>query len=102
MFKGKKYILEESIMADYALIKAQSADTLGNLSYHKAAKNFNKDMAMAAKCVIAEAEEIVLAGRLNPEFIDTPQLYVDRTVKSDPHSIYSEKVIEKLTLRDHN
>lgn len=83
-FNGRKYVLEEAIHADVALIKAYKADTLGNLVYYKTARNFNPIMALAADLVIAEVEEIVPAGELNPECIVTPHLFVDIiTVKGD-------------------
>lgn len=62
IIKGKKYVLEESIFGDFALIKAQKSDKKGNLVFNKAARNFNADMVTAAKCVIAEVEEIVDNG----------------------------------------
>lgn len=66
IFRGAKYLEEESIFGDFALVKAKRADTLGNLEFHKTARNFNADMATAAKCVIAEVEEIVEPGKLDP------------------------------------
>jgi 3-oxoacid CoA-transferase len=100
-FRGRRYLEEESIFADFALIKAWRADTMGNLEFHKTARNFNADMALAAKCVIAEVEEIVEAGTLDPEAIHVPAIYVDRVYKMNPSSRYSESVIERLTLEDH-
>jgi 3-oxoacid CoA-transferase len=100
-FNGKKFIEEESIFGEFALIRAYRADTMGNLEYHKTARNFNADMAKAAKCVIAEVEEIVQPGELNPESIATPSIYVDRILHNDPRSPYSEKIVERLTLVDH-
>jgi 3-oxoacid CoA-transferase A subunit len=74
---GIKYIFEPAIRADVAIIRAHKADTLGNLTYYKTARNFNPLMATAAKTVIAEVDEIVEAGELSPEEIVTPHLYVD-------------------------
>lgn len=79
-FNGKKYILEESLKGDVALVRAHKADKLGNLVYYKTARNFNPVMATAAKYVIAEVDEIVEVGELSPEEIITPHLYVDAIV----------------------
>ncbi|MFZ2413151.1 MAG: CoA transferase subunit A [Candidatus Cryosericum sp.] len=76
-FSGRMCVLEESIHADVALIKAYRADELGNLVYYKTARNFNPVMAMAADTVIAEVEEIVPVGSLDPECIVTPHMFVD-------------------------
>lgn len=75
---GITYILEKSIRADVALIRAHKADTFGNLVYYKTARNFNPLMATAAKTVIVEVDEIVEPGELNPEEIITPHLFVDK------------------------
>ncbi|NRD76550.1 CoA transferase subunit A [Bacillus sp. BRMEA1] len=80
MLNGKKYVLQEPIKADFALIKAKKADQLGNLIYSKSARNFNPMMATAADTVIAEVDEIVETGQLSPEEIITPHLYVDYIV----------------------
>lgn len=80
ILNGKKYLLQEPIKADFALIKAKKADQLGNLIYSKSARNFNPIMATAAEVVIAEVEEVVEAGQLSPEEIVTPHLYVDYIV----------------------
>ncbi|MBQ9424262.1 MAG: CoA transferase subunit A [Pyramidobacter sp.] len=77
VFNGVEYLLQESISADVALIHADKADELGNLVYHTTARNFNPAMATAAKLVIAEVNEIVPAGTLDPESIVTPHMYVD-------------------------
>lgn len=79
---GVKYVLEKPIYGDVALIRAYKADTLGNLVYYKTARNFNPLMAKAAKIVIAEVDEIVESGELDPETIVTPHLYVDMIVKA--------------------
>lgn len=78
--KGRDYIFQEAITADVALIRAYKADKLGNLIYYKTARNFNPEMATAAKVVIAEVDEIVKVGKLNPEEIVTPHVYVDYLV----------------------
>ncbi|GGC89078.1 3-oxoacid CoA-transferase subunit A [Enterococcus wangshanyuanii] len=82
----KEYLLETPLIADVALIKAHKADTLGNLVYQKAARNFNPVMALAAKTVIVEVDELVEAGALDPEEIVTPFVVVDKILvkeKSD-------------------
>ena len=77
---NKKYILQHSLTADFSLIKACKADKLGNLIYTKSARNFNPSMATAGNIVIAEVDEIVEVGELNPEEIITPHLYIDYVV----------------------
>jgi 3-oxoacid CoA-transferase A subunit len=79
---GRRCILEMPIHADYALIKAQKADALGNLTYRLAARNFNPIMAMAAKITIVEAEEIVPVGSIDPENVITPAIFVHRIVQA--------------------
>ncbi len=96
-FAGSHYVLENALHADVALIKAWKADTLGNLVYRKTAMNFNPMMATAAKLTIAEVEEIVPVGTLDPEHIHTPGIYVHRIIEG-----HFEKRIERRTLRaDH-
>jgi 3-oxoacid CoA-transferase A subunit len=80
VFDDRTYILERAIHADVALIRAFRADTLGNLVYYKTARNFNPLMAMAARLTIAEVDEIVPAGELDPECIVTPHIFVDKLV----------------------
>lgn len=80
-FDGTVCVLEKAIHADVALVHALKADFMGNLVYHKTARNFNPLMAMAATYTIAEVEEIVEAGELDPEDIVTPHIYVDAIVK---------------------
>lgn len=77
----KEYVFEYPLFPDVALIKAKKADVLGNLVYSKTARNFNPDMAAAAKITIVEAEEIVAVGELDPEQIVTPHLFVDYIVE---------------------
>jgi 3-oxoadipate CoA-transferase, alpha subunit len=77
---GRGYVLEYPIHADFALIKAQSADRWGNLTYYKAARNFGPIMATAARCTIAQVQEIVPLGALDPEAIVTPGIFVRRVV----------------------
>ena len=94
-FKGKKYILEESLTADVALVKAYKADKAGNLIFRKTAQNFNPVCAMAGKITIAEVEEIVEIGVLDPDEIHLPGIYVNRIVLN----AQPEKRIEQMTLK---
>lgn len=80
---GEKYLFEKALKGDVALIKAKVADKLGNLIYNTTARNFNPIMATAGKIVIAEVDEIVEVGELNPEYIVTPHAYVDYMVQSN-------------------
>ncbi len=92
-FHGRSYILEEALTADFALIRAWKADTMGNLIYRETARNFNPMMATAAKITVAEVEEIVEPGELDPDFIHTPGIYVKRVIQGQ-----FEKRIEKRTV----
>ena len=83
---GKEYLLEWALKADVALIKAYKGDRMGNLVYHTTARNYNPIMATAAKLTIAEVEEIVDVGQLDPETIVTPGIFVDRVVKVSKRS----------------
>ena len=94
-FDGQLYVRETWLKADVALVKAWKADTAGNLVYRRTARNFNPNMATAGKVTVAEVEEIVEAGSLDPDSIHTPGIYVDRIIKST----INEKRIEKLTER---
>ena len=82
LINGRHYVLESPIHADYALIKALKADRWGNLVYRKAARNFGPIMAMAAKCTIAQVDEVVALGDLDPEVIITPGIFVKRVMES--------------------
>ena len=90
IFGGKEYLLEIALKADFALIKAHKGDRMGNLTYRMASRNFNPVMATAAKITIAEVDEIVEAGELNPETIITPGIFVDRIVKGERHEVRFE------------
>lgn len=94
VYDGKEYVLEESLRADFALIRAAKADKFGNLIYNKTAQNFNPMMAAAGKITIAEVEEIVETGDLNPAQIHTPSIYVQGLFQA-----VQEKRIERLTTR---
>ena len=95
VIRGKRHILEQSIGANYAFIKAHRADRLGNLVYRKGARNFNPVMATAADYVIAEVEEIVELGALPPESVHTPGIFVNAIFLG----VNYEKKIEKRTVR---
>lgn len=82
LIDGKHYVLEHPLHADFALIKALTADPWGNLVYRKTARNFGPVMATAAKVTIAEVTNVVLLGELDPETIVTPSIYVDRFIRS--------------------
>ena len=94
-FNGKAYILEESLTADIALVKAYKADKAGNLIFRKTAQNFNPVCAMAGKITVAEVEEIVEIGALDPDDIHLPGIYVNRIVLNTQ----PEKRIEQMTLK---
>ena len=79
-FGGRTYVLEEAIVADYALIRCWKADTFGNLVFRRSQRNFNPIMAMAADCTLVEAEEVVEVGDLDPDAIHTPGIFVQRVV----------------------
>ena len=95
VFDGEEYVRETWLRADLAIIKAWRADPAGNLMFRKTARNFNPNMATAAKVTVAEVEEIVAEGSLNADCIHTPGIYVDRIVLST----INEKRIEKRTTR---
>ena len=81
IYDGKEYVLEEALRADFTLIRAAKADKFGNLIYNKTAQNFNPMMAAAGKFTIAEVEEIVETGDLDPAQIHTPSIYVQGLFK---------------------
>jgi 3-oxoacid CoA-transferase subunit A len=95
-FKGEKYIMEEAIIADLAIIKGYKADKFGNVIYNKTARNFNPIMATTAKVTICEVEEIVESGELDANNIHTPGIYIHRLFKGKNY----EKRIEKITVRE--
>lgn len=94
-FDGREYILERGIVGDFALVKAWKADTFGNLVFRKTARNFNPMVATAGKITIAEVEEIVPVGELDPDQIHTPGVFVQRIIKAPS----LEKRIEQRTVR---
>ncbi|WJQ05824.1 CoA transferase subunit A [Geobacillus stearothermophilus] len=94
VFNGKEYILETALVADFSLVRARKGDKMGNLIYNKTARNFNPMMAAAGKVTIAEVEELVEIGELDPDHIHTPSIYVQRLVVGK-----QEKRIERLVVR---
>lgn len=98
VFNGKPHILEHALTADYAIVKAWKGDTEGNLIYKATARNFNPMMAMAGKITVAEVEELVAAGTLDPNQIHTPGIFVQRIFQGETF----EKRIEQRTVRAKN
>jgi 3-oxoacid CoA-transferase subunit A len=95
---GKAYLIEEAFDADFAIVKAWKGDTMGNLIFKDTARNFNPLMAMAGKITIAEVEELVQPGELDPNMIHTPGIYVHRIFQGKDY----EKRIEQKTVRKAN
>ena len=94
-FNGETYIMETGLVADLSIVKAWKADEQGNLIYRKTARNFNPMMATAGKVTVAEVEEIVPLGSLDPDCIHTPGIFVQRIIKGE-----HEKRIEQRTIRE--
>ena len=97
-FNGKMYVLEEAFKADFAIVKAWKGDTAGNLIFKGTARNFNPCMCGAAKITIAEVEELVPAGELDPNQVHVPGIFVQRIFQGKD----SEKRIEQRTVRQRN
>ena len=97
-FNGKNYLLEMAFDSDFAIVKAWKGDTQGNLIFRDTARNFNPLMAMAGKITIAEVEELVQPGELDPNFIHVPGIYVQRIFQGTNY----EKRIEQRTVRKRN
>lgn len=97
-FNGKDYLMEHAFQADFAIVKAWKGDTAGNLVYRATARNFNPVMAMAGKITIAEVEELVEVGQLDPDHIHTPGVYVHRIFQGKDY----QKRIEQRTVRNRN
>ncbi|MBB4755687.1 succinyl-CoA--3-ketoacid-CoA transferase [Xanthomonas arboricola] len=95
-FEGKQYVMETALQADVALVKAWRADTAGNLVFRKTARNFNPACAMAGRVCVAEVEEIVEVGAIDPDQVHLPGIYVDRLVLNAT----PEKRIEQRTVRE--
>lgn len=94
-FNGKKAVLEQSITTDFAIVKAWKGDAMGNLVYRMAARNFNPMVATAGRITIAEVEEIVPVGAIDPDQVHTPGIYVQRIFQGQNY----EKRIEKRTIK---
>jgi 3-oxoacid CoA-transferase subunit A len=97
-FNGRDYVLEEGIVCDFALVRASVGDRHGNLIFHKATRNFNPLCAMAGKITIAEVEELVEPGEIDPEHVHLPGIYVQRVVQVG----LGGKRIERVTTRKRN
>jgi 3-oxoacid CoA-transferase subunit A len=95
-FKGKEYLLEYAFEADFAIVKAWKGDTQGNLIFKDTARNFNPLMAMAGKITIAEVEELVPVGELNPNEIHTPGIYVHRIFRG---MNYEKRIEQRTTMK---
>ena len=95
-FDGRRMILETALTADFAIIRAKTADLFGNLRFYRTSRNFSPSMAMAAKVTIVEAEEIVPCGAIDPDDVHLPGIFVQRIVKGVNH----KNVIEHRTTRD--
>lgn len=94
-FDGRPYVLEKGILGDFALVKAWKADPFGNLLFRKTARNFNPMMAAAGRITIAEVEEIVDFGEIDPDHVHTPGIYVQKLIQGPSY----EKRIEQRTTR---
>ncbi|MBS2969506.1 CoA transferase subunit A [Metabacillus sp. KIGAM252] len=93
-FHGKEYVLEEALAADFSLVRAYRADKMGNLIYNKTARNFNPMIAAAGKITIAETEELVETGYIEPDQIHTPGIYIQRLIVGE-----QQKKIERRTVK---
>ena len=93
-FDGRTYVLEPGLRADFALVKCETADRLGNLTYNKTARNFSPLMCMAAKTTIVQARRIVEPGDIDPECVVTPGIFVDRVVEVAEPLLESELIAE--------
>ncbi len=98
VFDGEEYIMERSLTADVALVKAYKADKMGNLIFRKTARNFNPDVASAGKITVVEVEELVEVGELDPDSIHLPGIYVHRIIVNNS----PQKRIEQRTIRQGN
>ncbi len=93
-FEGRNYVMERALFADFAIVKAQRGDRAGNLVYNKTARNFNPMMATAARVTIAEVEELVEVGEIDPDAVHTPGIYVKRVLQGPSY----QKRIERRTV----
>lgn len=94
-FEGRMYVMERAMTADFAFVKAWKGDTFGNLVYRMTARNFNPMMAMAGRVTIAEVEQLVLPGEIDPDAVHTPAIFVQRILQGEHY----EKRIEKRVVR---
>src|SRR6266849_6505570 len=94
-FDGRVYVMERGLTADFALVKAWKGDTWGNLVYRKTARNFNPMMATAARITIAEVEQLVTVGEIEPDAVHTPGIFVKRIFQGEKY----ERLIERRTVR---
>jgi 3-oxoacid CoA-transferase subunit A len=97
-FNGKDYVLETGLTADFSLVKAWKGDRSGNLVYNKTSRNFNPMIATAGRVTIAEVEELLETGDMDPNFIHTPGIYVQRIIQCGDY----DKKIERRTVREEN
>jgi 3-oxoacid CoA-transferase subunit A len=95
-FDGREYLLERAITGDFAVVKAWKGDTFGNLVYRKAARNFNPLAAMAGRITIAEVEELVDIGELDPDQIHTPGIFVQRILVGNSYEKRIERLVEQV------
>lgn len=96
-FRGEHYVMEEGIVTDIAIVKAWKGDRFGNLVYRKSARNFNPMVATCGRVTVAEVEELVPTGSLDPDSIHTPGIFVQRLIRATSN----EKRIEQLTIREY-
>lgn len=94
-FDGREYVMERALKADFALIRCERADPMGNLTYNKTARNFSPVMCMAAKTTIVQAREVVPTGTIDPEHVVTPGIFVDRIVAIDSPLHEAELIAQK-------
>jgi len=94
-FDGRRYVMERGIIGEYALVKAWRGDRFGNLVYRKTARNFNPMIAMAGRITIAEVEQLVEPGEIDPDLVHTPAIFVQRIFQAAPR----QKYIERRTVR---
>ena len=94
-FDGRPHLLEHAIIGDFALVKAWKGDPLGNLVYRHTARNFNPLAATAGRITIAEVEELVDVGELDPDHIHTPGVYVQRLLQGERYEKRIERLVEK-------
>ena len=97
VFEGREYVLEYGIKADFALVKAETADRYGNLLYHATARNFGPIMCTASKVAIVQAKKIMEAGRIDPETVVTPGIFVQKVIEITNPVDESQLVEEEMS-----